>query len=164
MTFVWIGSISLTFVLLLLILKYLKTRKLKKHQIEKQDSTNKKKKISMFILFMLLVIPFVAKANAEVEATITFNNNTALYDKVEVTFNYNGLQKKQIVKYNTLVTAPSISERTGYIFDGWYYSNRRYDFSNRVTSDIVLNAQYTKDTYTITYNLDGGSSTNPSTL
>ena len=180
MKYVWIGAISLTVLLLLLVFRYARIRKLKRIQLEKQrelerlkelekqktkkkTSTSKKKKISIFILFMLLVIPFVVKANAEVEATITFNNNTALYDKVEVTFNYNGLQKKQIVKYNTLVTAPSISERTGYIFDGWYYSNRRFDFSNRITSDIVLNARYTKDTYTITYNLDGASSTNPST-
>ena len=151
-----IGGISLTLILLLLVVKYIKSKK-------KKININDKKKISIIVLLMLLVVPFVAKANAEIEATITFNNNTTLYDKVEVTFNYNGLQKKQVVKYNTLVTAPSISERTGYIFDGWYYSNRRFDFSNRITSDIVLNARYTKDTYTITYNLDGASSTNPST-
>ena len=159
MIYVLIGSISLTIVLLILLFRYLKTRKLKRIK----SSTDNKNILSILILFMLISIPFIVKANTEVEATITFNNNTALYDKVEVTFNYNGLQKKEIVKYNTLVTAPSISQRPGYIFDGWYYSNRRYDFSNRVTSDIVLNARYTKDTYTITYYTDGASTSNPST-
>ena len=155
-TYIWIGGISLTFILIILIAKFIKSKK-------KKINISDKNKISIIILLMLLVVPFVAKANAEIEATITFNNNTTLYDKVEVTFNYNGLQKRQIVKYNSLVTAPSISDRTGYLFDGWYYGNRRYDFSNRVTSDIVLNAHYTKDTYTITYDLDGASSINPST-
>ena len=155
--YVGVGAISLTllFVILLIINIRLKNKN------KKLKSTLNK--LPLILLLLLASVPIAVKANAEVDAIITFNNNTALYDKVKVTLKYNGVQKEKIIKYNSLLTEPKDPKKKGYTFDGWYVGENKYDFTSRVTSDIVLNAKFTKNTYTITYNLNGGSANNPST-
>ena len=66
-----------------------------------------------------------------------------------------------IVKENTVLEAP-IPERDGYEFVGWYYHNKEFDFSNPITSDMVLVAKYKKQeevktSVVITFNSNGGS-------
>lgn len=53
----------------------------------------------------------------------------------------------------------------GYVFAGWYIGNTKVDSTYFVQSDITLSAQWTLQTYSIKYVLDGGtnSSENPST-
>ncbi len=55
------------------------------------------------------------------------------------------------VYYGEEATAPSNPTRKGYTFTGW-----DVEYSE-VTSDITVTAQYTATTYSITYNLDGGT-------
>ena len=174
--YVTIGALSLTFLLIAMLLIYLRLKKkqlmlkLEEERRLKELETPKKKrkrntvkKLLILLVLSLAILPFNTKAASEVEATITFNNNTALYSKVNVTFKYNGIEKTKTVKYDSLITEPRQPKKKGYKFIGWYNGNTKFDFTSKLTTDIELNARYEKSTYTITYNLDGGTGSNPST-
>lgn len=47
-------------------------------------------------------------------------------------------------------------ERTGYEFDGWFYNDEEWDFSQPFNTDLILVAHYSAINYTITYYLSGG--------
>ncbi|MBQ5470799.1 MAG: InlB B-repeat-containing protein [Treponema sp.] len=58
------------------------------------------------------------------------------------------------VKYNTPVSDPGYSYRSGYNFEGWYTDTsytEEYDFSTPVKQNITLYAKYTPIVYTIEY-------------
>lgn len=59
----------------------------------------------------------------------------------------------QVVATGTAATAPSAPSRTGYSFTGWSLA-----FDN-VTADLTVTAQYTINTYTVIFDLNGGSRT-----
>ena len=64
--------------------------------------------------------------------TVTFNANNGSADVTQA-----------------LVTGKTVSEPTapvvdGWTFDGWYNGTEKWDFSNKVTSDITLEAKYTQ--------------------
>jgi len=67
----------------------------------------------------------------------------------------------QTIEHGGKATAPSIPTRTGYTFGGWYRDAEYYylwDFNNYVvTSDTTLYAKWNPNTYTITYNANGGT-------
>ena len=90
----------------------------------------------------------------------------ASYLKVEthtVTFYENGGSD---VTDQTLITGDKVSEPTaptkaGHTFEGWYTEEsltNKYDFSSVVNSDLNLYANWTADTYTVTYNGNGNTS------
>lgn len=54
------------------------------------------------------------------------------------------------------VTAPSVS-KVGYVLDGWYNGDTKYSFSSPVTSDLTLTAKWEAETYTVTFDANGGS-------
>jgi len=66
------------------------------------------------------------------------------------------------VSYGSTVTLPSTS-RTGYTFNGWYTASSGGSFvgnagsSYTVYSDVILYAQWTAITYTVSWNANGGS-------
>jgi len=66
--------------------------------------------------------------------------------RYSVTFEVNGgsLVEAVIVNENGKVTVPESPEKEGYKFDGWYLNGEPYDFSTKVTSDIKLEAKWTK--------------------
>ena len=69
------------------------------------------------------------------------------------------------VTHGETVAAPTVNEREGYIFDGWYLSEGctgdKYDFSTPVNADITLYGKYTGVEYTITFDTDGGPAMSP---
>ena len=64
------------------------------------------------------------------------------------------------VEYGTALSAsPSVPDRSGYAFDGWYLNEEEYVFGTTlVTEDITLKAHWTADYYTVIFNTVGGSS------
>ncbi len=62
------------------------------------------------------------------------------------------------VAYGAEYTLPAV-ERTGYTFDGWYDGETRYEMSGtwQTEKDVALVAKWTLITYTITYDLAGGT-------
>jgi uncharacterized repeat protein (TIGR02543 family) len=62
----------------------------------------------------------------------------------------NTILKTETVNHGSDATAPTDPTRTGYTFSGWDNS-----FTN-VTADITVTAQYTINTYTVTFDKNGG--------
>ncbi len=88
------------------------------------------------------------------------------YEKITmytVKFNTDGAGtvNSQKVKPNELATEPDAITKLGFIFDGWYLNNVKYDFSTPVTKNITLVAKWTEDPavkrYEVTFDSDGGS-------
>lgn len=81
-----------------------------------------------------------------------------------VTFNTNGGSSisNQTVAHGSKVRDPGPTSKTGYTFNYWCSDsglNNRFDFANTpITSNITLYAKFTINSYTVTFNTDGGTS------
>ena len=82
-------------------------------------------------------------------------------NKYTVTFNsYGGtpVPPAQEVEYGLTATKPDPAPtKTGYTFDGWYLGDEKYDFSAAVEQNITLTAKWTQNTYTVTFDPNGGN-------
>ena len=85
-----------------------------------------------------------------------------------VSFNMQGHGSQvasQTVDIGNKVTQPSNPSATGYTFGGWYKEaacTNAWNFnSDTVSGDTTLYAKWTLTSYAITYNLNGGTATNP---
>ena len=70
------------------------------------------------------------------------------------------------VEYNTLLNLKTPS-CPGYSFDGWYTSisyTTEWDPTSRITNNITVYAKWTRITYVITFDSNGGTSVDPITV
>ena len=106
--------------------------------------------------------------NAWTFASDVVTGNLTLYAKwtinvYTVTFNSQGGTTVASVNtnYNTTITAPTAPTRTGYTFVGWYKEaacTNSWNFStSTVTANTTLYAKWTINTYTVTFNSQGGT-------
>lgn len=95
------------------------------------------KKIYFFIIILLISITNLTSCSKKYTVTFVDHDGTTL--------------KEETIKKGTTITEPSDPTRDGYTFVGW-----DNDLSN-ITSDIIVNAVYKKNQYTITFDTDGGS-------
>lgn len=98
--------------------------------------------------------------------TIVEKQTTILYagwklSVAQVTFdlNYDGASEGDVVlvKVGGHATNPQAPERLGYKFDGWFvdkFATKKYDFANTISSDIVLYAAWSKQTYNVTLDVN----------
>ena len=88
--------------------------------------------------------------NVVVSGTFTINDYT-------ITFETGGGTVIPAItqNYGTDITAPQDPARVGYTFTGWSQSIPE----TMPAGDLVITAGWQIDTYTITYNLDGGAAT-----
>lgn len=63
----------------------------------------------------------------------------------------------QTINYGYTATQPASPTKTGYTFAGWYNGSAEYDFSTAVTSNVTLTAQWSANSYTVTFESNGGS-------
>ena len=104
------------------------------------------------------------------------NTGTVINDKtnipnpngtpVTVTYAYGalgGTYATQIVQAGEKAIEPDVPSRQGYQFTDWYLDNTKYDFNTAVTKDMTLTAKWTVNSYTITFDTDGGSAIDPIT-
>lgn len=83
---------------------------------------------------------------------------------VTVTYKYgSGEYAKQIVQAGEKAIEPDVPSRQGYQFTDWYLDDTKYDFNAAVTGDMTLTAKWTANSYTITFDTDGGSKIDPIT-
>ena len=85
---------------------------------------------------------------------------------VTVTYDYGergGIYAKQIVQAGEKAIQPDVPSRQGYQFTDWYLDDTKYDFNAAVTGDMTLTAKWTANSYTITFDTDGGSAIDPIT-
>ncbi|QMV40697.1 InlB B-repeat-containing protein [Cohnella cholangitidis] len=86
-----------------------------------------------------------------------------------VTFNSNGgtAVANQTVSYNSNATAPAAPTRTGYTFGGWYSNTgltTSFAFTTPITGNTTLYAKWTLNSYTVTFNSNGGSTVSNQTV
>ena len=104
------------------------------------------------------------------------NTGTVINDKtnipdptgtpVTVTYDYGergGIYAKQIVQAGEKAIEPDVPSRQGYQFTDWYLDDTKYDFNTAVTGNMTLTAKWTANSYTITFDTDGGSKIDPIT-
>ncbi|MEL7569421.1 MAG: InlB B-repeat-containing protein, partial [Eubacteriaceae bacterium] len=101
------------------------------------------------------------------EITVTYLTYTTSYsitvNTMAVTFNSMGGSAVDSVylDYSNKITPPAIPEKSGCTFAGWYREEaltNEWDFDNdTVTSAITLYAKWTANTYTVSFNCNGGS-------
>ncbi|NLL27393.1 MAG: T9SS type A sorting domain-containing protein, partial [Bacteroidales bacterium] len=89
--------------------------------------------------------------------------------KYTITFNSNGgsAVENATVNHGEKVTKPADPTKEGYTFAGWFIDTdlqTAYDFETAVTSDLTLYAKWTVNTYTITFNSNGGSAVENATV
>ena len=110
--------------------------------------------------------------DTEITENITLQAEYEKQEEVMYTLAFDSLGGNKLenimVKENTVLEAP-IPERDGYEFVGWYYHNKEFDFSNLITSDMVLVAKYKKQeevktSVVITFNSNGGSEIESETI
>ena len=70
---------------------------------------------------------------------------------------------KQIVQTGEKAIEPDVPSRQGYQFTDWYLDDTKYDFNTAVTKGMTLTAKWTVNSYTITFDTDGGSAIDPIT-
>jgi len=78
---------------------------------------------------------------------VTFSTDNEVYETIEV-------------KEDGTIDEPTVPTKEGYKFLGWYYNGEKFDFSTKITEDIVLVAKWAKENailYTITFNSNGGN-------
>ena len=93
---------------------------------------------------------YVTDKNQKHDMYIILIHRNYLYD---VIFNTNGgssCDSKKVEEGYKLQNIPT-SSKTGYTFDGW-----DYDFDNPITANIIVNAIWTANQYTIRFNTNGG--------
>ena len=98
--------------------------------------------------------------------TITHEYYLSLTANYTVTFGTDGGSKVKslTVPCGETATAPADPTKPGYTFAGWYLDGKAYDFAAPVTENLTLKAKWTTNSYTITYDLDGGTAEgNPGT-
>ena len=108
------------------------------------------------------------------KAKITQNISlTGKYEEVKtyiVTFNSDGGTNIESQKINENKTAKEPVEPTkeGYVFEGWYLNNVKYNFKEKITQNITLKAKWIEDKnlkkYTVTFNSNGGSNVSSQTI
>ena len=105
--------------------------------------------------------PAVDVVTGNATYTATFVETLRSYT---VTFNMNGHGTAiggKTVSYGQTVEEPADPSEAHYTFGGWYTDSacstgKEYDFSTLVTGDVTLYAKWTPNTYTVTFNANGG--------
>ena len=102
----------------------------------------------------------------EIHGGIFYGNiNTGCIKEKTVTFmNGSSRYALEVVADGSNVAAPIEPTREGYLFDGWYNGDTKYTFGSPLSDSITLTATFSDPIpYTIEYDLDGGTATNPAT-
>ena len=120
------------------------------------------KKIKKCLVISLLLTPIVTKAVAP-SFVINLNPSLKLYDKVVVVRVINGVEKEEIIDYNSVLEIPEDPNIPGYKFEGWLLDGEVYNFNTPIKEDSKLEAKLTPIEYKIEYDLDDGqvNGTNP---
>ena len=101
--------------------------------------------------------------NTPLTANMTITGKYVKTNTFTVKFNSDGgtAVTSQKVKQNELATEPEGVTKYGFILDGWYLNNKKYDFTTPVTKNITLVAKWNEDEtikrYEVTFDTDGGN-------
>ena len=103
----------------------------------------------------------ICKGNTTVVANWGVNSYKLSYNDNGGT----GCSSKTITKsYNTAWGTLCTPTRTGYTFVGWKNGSTTVNSSSKATADITVTAEWSANTYTLTYNDNGGTGCSSNTL
>ncbi|OSG88683.1 cell wall/surface repeat protein containing internalin domain [Bifidobacterium adolescentis] len=91
------------------------------------------------------------------DMTLTASWKTAQVQTHTVTFTGAGDDFAQTVADGSSATVPTVPSKKGYTFAGWYSGDSLYDFTTPVTDDLTVEAHWTKNAYTVSFDSNGGS-------
>lgn len=109
---------------------------------------------------------FASPITRSITLKAKYQKNENKVNKYTVTFDSKGGSSinDQIVVSGNTATKPQNPTKSCYIFDGWYLNGSKYNFNNKVTNNITLEAKWIYDeacdldeTYTVKFNSNGGS-------
>ena len=66
--------------------------------------------------------------------------------------------------HGATATLPEAPTKEGYTFAGWYVGEVAYDFTTAVTADVTVKAAWALNSYTVTFDTDGGSAVDAQTV
>lgn len=80
-------------------------------------------------------------------------------DIVNVTFDLNGAGNTWTVgvKSGEKISEPAKPSRDGYVFEGWYLGEEKFDFSTPITKNIKLVAKWAPKSPIVTFDSNGGT-------
>ena len=97
--------------------------------------------------------------NTRVVTGGTFNGTTAgIYT---VTFDSGAPSQ---IRANYPATAPDVPTKRGYTFNGWLKDGKPYDFTQNVTQNLLLTADWSAKSYTVKFDTNGGTTIADKTL
>ncbi|MDE6408193.1 MAG: endonuclease [Anaeroplasmataceae bacterium] len=97
-----------------------------------------KKLLSFLCLIFLSFSLASCKGNSKIEYTIRFDS--AGGSSIDI----------QNVLSGDFATKPEDPTRKGYVFEGWFWNDKEFDFTKEITSDVKLVAKWSKDKNTLT--------------
>lgn len=104
-----------------------------------------KLKILFLILTCALLVLCLAACGGEDTCTVEFNTNGG------------GTIEPVTVTKGEKISTPKKPEKSGYTFDGWYLDDEKWSFAGYVvTEDITLEAKWSANENTLTFDANGG--------
>ena len=97
--------------------------------------------------------------NVTVKALWTLNTYTVIFNADNGTLN-----KNVLVNHGATVDAIADPVMEGYIFDGWFIGDTKYDFTTPVTGELTLTAKWTMITYNVTVDTANGAEATTQTV
>lgn len=120
--------------------------------LDKKRKSKKLSKLSVLILTGLVLSPIVVKA-ATFAYELTLKSTIGLYDKVIVTIDDKvNPVTTQTIEYNTKLDSLPSPTKTGYTLTNWTVNNEEFDITKEIKEDITIEANYRKNSYTISFN------------
>ena len=125
--------------------------------LDKNRKNKKVAKILTVVMAGVILTPIIAKAVTyayEFEIVAKYG----LYDKEVVTYVVDDEENTLIAEYGQPVTGLVTPTKEGYTFTKWTYEDGSdFDPATPITKDIKIIANFAVDGYTITYDLNGGT-------
>ena len=114
------------------------------------------------LFFILILFSILVLAPGCTLLWLINNDENVLF--YTVTFETNGGSQieSQKVEEKTSATCPANPSKRGYIFAGWYLDTTflsPFDFSSLIYHDTTLYAKWVKNTYTVSFDSNGGTGT-----
>ncbi len=101
--------------------------------------------------------------NFDVKENLVLEGKLVKIKTYTVSFNTNGgstINKATVIE-GEKVEKPADPTKKGYLFNDWYLNDKKYNFSDKVTSDLTLEAKWEKDPnvkgFVVSFDTDGGN-------
>ena len=82
------------------------------------------------VVIVVIIVILLIKGCGVKEYTVSFDTNGG------------SAVNSLTIKEDGTISEPTAPTREGYIFEGWYYNDEKFDFSTKITKDMTLEARW----------------------